>query len=391
MLKRIILLLPIFIALTASQALAGLEMTGMETLGVGSGVKSILIHPDGKRAYSINLEGMSVYEIDRESRGIIRKLSFVPHKGKGYNYKTKEVIDSYAEKPVEAHFTHNGRYLWVSLHNAEGVVVWDLQGGSSAVKSGEFKEAVVRTYKGKQLEQKQSVKLFFMETGKTPKIISSSPDGHYLFVSNWHSNTVSVIDIASTEPLGWKKVKDIRVRIPRGLAVTPDSSLLYIAEMGAEHIIEIDLKTLKKTRRMHVGLNPRHIILSGNKLYISLNLDSKLAVLNLSDGTVEKTDTCVRPRTIIMPKDTGIIFSVCYRGEQLQAFQADDLSLMGSWPSQSHPVGLDVYGPDNGKIEAWVANYSSGTLKIFNFKYTEQEEDLQSQKSPPPPTSAGSN
>lgn len=380
MLKRIIFLLPLLITLITSPALADIELAGVETLEVGSGVKSILIHPDGKRAYSINLEGMSVYEIDRQSRGILRKLSFVPHRGEGYNYKTKEVIQSYAEKPVEAHFTHNGRYLWVSLHNAEGIVAWDLEGDSFAIMGGEFKEAAVRTYKGKRLEKKRNVKLFFIKTGKTPKIISSTVDGRFLFVSNWHSNTVSVIDIASAEPSGWRKIKDISVRIPRGLAATPDSALLYIAEMGAEHIIEIDLKTLKRKRRMHVGLNPRHIILSGDKLYVSLNLDSKLAVLNLSDGTVKKTDTCVRPRTIAMPRDTDLIFSVCYRGEQLQAFQARDLSLIDSWPSKSHPVGLDVYGPVDGRIEAWVANYSSGTLKIFNFNYTAPPGGHQAQK-----------
>ena len=118
-----------------------MELLNVQTIPTGSGVKAVVISPDGSKVYSINLEGMSLYEFDRGSRRIMRKVQFVPHPGKGYNYDKKVWINSYQEKPVEACITHNGRFLWTSLHNAGGVVVWDLENNDTGVEGKPYKEA----------------------------------------------------------------------------------------------------------------------------------------------------------------------------------------------------------------------------------------------------------
>ncbi len=359
------LIMPLF-AFTGT-ASADIELEETETVRAGSGVKSVVLSPDGSKVYASNLEGMSVYEFKRENRKLQRKIAFVPHRGKGFNYKTKEEIDSYQEKPVESHITHEGRYLWVSLHNAGGVVVWDLEQNSSLVEGKPFKEAYLYDY---TVEPRTKVKtdLLFIETGKTPKIITSSPDGHYLFVANWHSNTVSVFDISSSNPEDWHRIRDIRARIPRGLLVSPDSKTLYIAEMATEMVSIIDIETMKKTREIRVGLNPRHMTLRDNMLYVSLNLGSQMAMVDLETGEISKTDTCEYPRTIALSEPGDVLFSVCYKGDMMQAFSADDLTLIGSWESDPHPVGVDVYSSPDDYIEVWVANYSSGTIKVFTFR-----------------------
>ena len=56
-----------------------------ETIKTALGVKSVLVSPDGSKVFSINLEGMSVYEFDRASRKILRKLEFIPHPGTGFD------------------------------------------------------------------------------------------------------------------------------------------------------------------------------------------------------------------------------------------------------------------------------------------------------------------
>ena len=40
----------------------------------------------------------------------------------GWDYEGDTAIVSYEEKPVEACFSNNDKILWVSLHNAGGVV-----------------------------------------------------------------------------------------------------------------------------------------------------------------------------------------------------------------------------------------------------------------------------
>ncbi|MBI4824206.1 MAG: beta-propeller fold lactonase family protein [Nitrospirae bacterium] len=363
MTSRIVIALAVLILFVSGVHAEEIRLLNVETIPAGAGVKSVVISSDGSKVYCMNLEGMSVYEFDRKSRTLLRKLSFIPHSGKGFDYEKKIWFNSLQEKPVEAHITHDGRFLWVSLHNAGGVVVWDLKENAPFISDMPYKKATIEVYGDNHIVK--DVRLPFIETGITPKVITSSKDGLYLFVSNWHSDTVSVIRIDSPEPRDWVKVKDISARIPRGLL--SDSKHLYIAEMGNNVISVVELETLTKTSEITVGLNPRHIAFRDGLLYTSLNIESMLAVVDTAKNTMVKTSTCKSPRTIALTGDGKTLFAVCYNSDMLQAFSADGLRPIGKWPSHSHPVGVDVF-QDEDLIEVWVANYSSGTLKVFTFK-----------------------
>jgi hypothetical protein len=384
-------LLPFNKGLLAEEPPAPLELLKQEVLPTGGGVKSLIMNSDSSNVYSINLEGMSVFEFDREKREIERKLVFIPHKGKGFNYKKNTWITSYQEKPVEACLTHNDRFLWISLHNAGGVAVWDLEGVDTYVPGRPFKEAWLyerapaedgdnppdsetnkRPDSNKDNKSdfiKRKIRLLLIETGKTPKVITGSPDGKHLFVANWHSNSVSAIKIDSPEPEDWKKIKDFKpFIIPRGLAVSPDSSRLYIAQMGSNVVSAIDLEKMEKAGEIKSGANPRHIIVDGPFLYASLNKISKLVKIDPATGDVLlRANTCAMPRTIALSGDGKILFAACYRGNAVQAFSSDGLSLLGSWESGEHPVAVATYQKDD-LLEAWVGNYTSGSLYVFTFK-----------------------
>jgi YVTN family beta-propeller protein len=347
-----------------------LQLESNETVNATYGVKSVLISLDGSRVYSMNLEGMSVYEFDRKSRKLLRKLAFIPTKGKGFDYDKKIPIDSFQEKPVEATLTHNGRYLWISLHNAGGVVIWDLNGGETYCPSRPYRK--VKLYDFSTVEEKPIVKqsrLLFIKTGKTPKVITVSPDGKYVFVSNWHSNNVSIITTISNNPADWTKVKDISSgTIPRGLAVSKDSKTLYIALTGGSGICVVDIADMKKTGEITAGINPRHVITDGKYLYVTLNSESRLVKINTENRKVDaQTETGKSPRTACLSKDGKYVFLVCYLSNTMQAFSASDLRLLGEWESSEHPIGLDIY-EDSGITELWTCNYLNGTLRVFDFR-----------------------
>jgi YVTN family beta-propeller protein len=347
-----------------------LQLEGTETISATYGVKSVLISPDGSKVYSMNLEGMSVYEFDRKSRKLLRKLSFIPTKGKGFDYDKKVSIDSFQEKPVEAALTHDGRYLWISLHNAGGVVIWDVMGGETYCPEKPYKKVKVHDYSADEEKSHiKEIRLLFIKTGKTPKVITASPDGRYVFVSNWHSNNVSIIKTASSNPGEWKKVKDIGTgTIPRGLAVSPDSKTLYIALTGGTGISVVDITGMKKTGEITAGINPRHVITDGKYLYVTLNSESRLVKINIKNMTIEvQTTTGESPRTAVLSKDGKSIFLVCYFSDTMQAFSSSDLRLLGEWESSKHPVGVDIY-EDGGITELWTCNYLNGTLKVFDFR-----------------------
>jgi YVTN family beta-propeller protein len=358
-----------------------LKLLNSETIKTGYGVKSVLIHPTGKSVYSINLEDMSVFEFDRVTRRAVRTLRFVRTPGTGFDYTSKKWINSYEEKPVESHLTHNGRFLWISLHNASGVAVWDLQGtGETYVPGRPFKvahvlqsveknetgteNADVRDYP----EKSQEVRLLLIKTGKTPKVIASSPDGQYLFVANWHSDTVSAIRIDSPNPKDWVVVKTLSTgRIPRGLSVSQDSKRLYVANMGGDVMKLYDLPALNKAGEINVGLNPRHLIDNGSHIYVSLNQTARLVSIDTAKGRIDASaQTCKSPRTIALGARRSVAFVVCYNSDRLQAFGLPGLSLLNSWESPGHPVGVDTY-EDGSTLEVWVANYTAGTIKVFSY------------------------
>jgi YVTN family beta-propeller protein len=331
-------------------------------------VKAVIANSDNSRIYTANLEAMNVYEFDRVSRKVLRKLVFVANPGKGFNYQKKVWFNSYQEKPVEECLTHNGRFLWLSLHNAGGVVIWDLTGGETYVEGKPYKEAWLNDISG-PTPTKKKLRLLWIKTGTTPKIITATPDGKYLFVANWHSNSISVIAIDSPDPKDWVKIKDIAPSpIPRGMVVSPDSKYLYVAQMGGDFISIIDLANFQKIREISVGVNPRHIIINNNYCYSSLEISSKLVKIDLSTNKIVKIVPTQRsPRTIAITPDGKIIFVTCYIGNYFQAFDADNLSLLGSWQCYGNPVAVTVYQKDD-EIEAWVGNEGGSTVKVFTFK-----------------------
>lgn len=348
---------------SSGHATLSLQTKDQHNITSALGTKSIWLSPDKTKLYGINLEAGSVYEYDRKQKVVLRVLQFSMTPGQGYNYKTKQFINSYQEKPVEACFTHNGRYIWISLHNAKGIVVWDLINGSTFVDGRDHKIATVTD---KKTGKKQSVELLWIKTGTTPKIVTSTHDGRRLFVANWHSNNVSVIDIASDNPNGWKKTADIKTGgIPRGLAVSSDDQLLYVADMSSSLIKVVSLQSNKVTKIIKTKVNPRHIILDGCYMYVSINIGGELIKVDLnSDKIVLSEKTNSLPRTLALSPDKKILFVVCYHGNTILAYDSSTFKLLGSWKGIGNPVGIDLY-QQGSTIEAWIAQYSSGIVKII--------------------------
>lgn len=347
---------------------SSLKLIKTERFETGRGVKSVIFGKEGQYLYSLNLESMSIFEFERKSRTISRKLKFKATKGKGYNYTTKKWYDSYQEKPVEPCITHQGKYLWASLHNGGGVVAWNIQ--KTEVLDSLYKIANITDSTGNT----HQTHLRFIATGKTPKGMAVSPDGKYLFVSNWHSNTLSVINITSDHPMDWTVIKTIPTgAVPRGVLVSLDSKKVFVGHMASNTMSVIDVDSLKVIREVKIGRTPRHFIQDQNKLYATLSSPEKLLKI---DTKTYQIDTLVStkddPRTIAFSPDHQLIFTTCYADELLQVFDTKTLTEFGTWPSKGKPVGVATYQQGN-LIEAWVCNYTYATIKVFSFELVYKE------------------
>jgi DNA-binding beta-propeller fold protein YncE len=340
-----------------------------ETLKSAAGTKSVIFNTTGTRLYAMNLEGLSVFEFDREAKKIRRQFKFKPHRGIGWDYQTKMPVPSWQEKPVEACFTNNDKLLWVSLHNAEGIVPitieddfhcpmnWD----TSLTKSISVINNDGSTYK---------IDVPLIKTGLTPKVITSVNQNN-LLVSNWHSKTVSVLSIDNNKfPFG-KNIKNIPVQaIPRGICVDEKNGKSFIAIMGSNTIAMVDNKSWKIDRYIKVLANPRHIVLGeDNKMFVSFNSLNQVACINTQTGaTLFSIPTHLNPRSIALSKNKKFLFVTCYNGNTLDVLKITNNSFVPlySLNCPGKPVGIDLY-EDNEKIEAWVCNYVGGNIKVITF------------------------
>jgi DNA-binding beta-propeller fold protein YncE len=350
-----------------------LKYKDREVLAAAPGTKSVIFNSSGTKLYAMNLEGMSVYEFDQASRKITREFKFTPTRGMGWDYAKSRPIASFQEKPVEACFSHGDEILWVSLHNAEGIVpIWvnDLSKNSGRQNAEQKTKPVTVIYPGS--DKQDSFRVPLIETGKTPKVINKTADSKYLLVSNWHSRTTSVLELnKDVYPFG-KVISTIPVSaIPRGIAVDDKNNKSYIAIMGGSSLNVLDNHTWKSESIMNVWSSPRHIVMdTSGHLFVSYNSLGTIACIEAASGKQLFTArTHSQPRTIVLSKNKKFIFVTCYSSDYVDVYKinADNFEKIASLPCGGHPVGVDVF-EDNEKLEAWVCSYSSGSISIYTFK-----------------------
>ena len=356
-----------------SRTYSNIEYEKKELLSAAGGTKSVIFNSSGTKLYAMNLEGMSVYEFDQASRKITREFKFTPTRGMGWDYNRSRPIASFPEKPVEACFSHGDEILWVSLHNAEGIVpIWvnELSKNTGQKNMGQKTKPVTIIYPG--AAKKDSFRVPLIETGKTPKVIARTADSKYLLVSNWHSRTTSILEMDSTAfPYG-KVISTIAVSaIPRGIAVDGNTGLSYVAIMGGSSITVISNSVWMKEDEINVAASPRHLVMdTSGHLFVSYNSLGTIACIDAGSGKqLFSAKTHAQPRTIVLSKNYKFIFVTCYSSDFVDVYKinSDNFEKVASLPCAGHPVGVDVF-ENNEKLEAWVCSYSSGSINIYTFK-----------------------
>lgn len=343
-----------------------------DNLTASAGTKSVIFNSTGTKLYAMNLEGLSIYEFNRESKKINRQFKFKAHKGMGWDYETKTPVISYQEKPVEACFSHNDKILWVSLHNAEGIVPIKIDDDFHCLPN--WDTALTKAITVSNIDgSKYNIEAPLIKTGLTPKVVAVA-NNNSLLVSNWHSKTISILNINSSNFPYANVLKNIKVEaIPRGICIDEKMGKSYVAIMGSNSIAVIDNKNWNLERYIKVLANPRHIVLGEtNKMFVSFNSINQIACINTTTGaTLFASPTHLNPRSIVLSKNKKFLFVTCYNSNTVDIFKITDNSFIPiySLKCPGKPVGIDLY-EDELKIEAWVCNYVGGNIKVFTFAKT---------------------
>jgi YVTN family beta-propeller protein len=260
--------------------------------------------------------------------------------------------------PVEAAFTPNAKYVYVSNYSMYGSGFGpegsDTCTPASARAAGDTDSYVYRINVS-TLAIDQVIKV-----GLVPKYLTVTPNGRYLLVSNWCSYDLSIVNIAKGKevarlPMG---------AYPRGLAVSPNSKTAYVAIMGSDEVVKVNLDTLKTEGSFVVGSNPRHLVMSpnGRYLYVSLNGPGDVVKVNLADDHVIATaHTGVEDRSLAISTDGRSLYVVNYDSDTITKLRASDLHVLQTFPTGVHPIGI-TYDATTGDV--WVAVYSGQILVL---------------------------
>ena len=261
--------------------------------------------------------------------------------------------------PVEAAFTPDARYVYVSNYSmygpGQGPEGSDTCTPSSALAAGDTPSYVYRI-DTKTLAVDQAI-----QVGMVPKYVAVTPDGKYVLVTDWCSWDLRIIEVASTKVVATLSMNG---SYPRGIAVSPDSKTAYVAIMGGSTVEKIDLTSLTVVSSFAVGSNPRHVVIdpAGAFIYVSLNSPGEVVKVDLSnDMVVARTHTGQECRSLAISADGRSLYVVNYQSDTIAKLRASDLSVLQTIPTGVHPIGT-TYDATTGNI--WVAVYT-GQILVF--------------------------
>ena len=257
--------------------------------------------------------------------------------------------------PVEAAFTPDGRYVYVSNYKMFGSGYNPV--ADDSCDRGSWDDSFV--YK---IDTTTFEIVAVVSTGAVPKYLAVSPDGSRLVVSNWCGFDVSIIDTATDTELGRVDLG----RHPRGIAIDSDSEVAYVTVMGEARIDVVGLQSLTVIRSIEdaAGSTPRHVVLSADDryLYVSNHKMNSVRKIDLQAGSVVGVaNTGVETRTMALSDDGESLYVVNYQDGTVSKVRTGDMEILQTVYSGVHPVGI-TYDPDTRQV--WVANYA-GTLRVF--------------------------
>ncbi len=261
---------------------------------------------------------------------------------------------NYQGAPVEAAFTSDGKYGYVSNYQMYGSG-FDNPGSDRCSPAAQHDKSFMYRINTETLKIEKVISV-----GAVPKFNAVSPDNRFVLASNWCSWDLSVVDTQKNSEVERVKLG----AYPRGIVVTPDSKTAYVAVMGSSDIARVDLTDFSVAWLRNVGNAPRHLVIdpNGKYLYATLNGEGNVAKINLNSGdVVEKISTGSQPRSMTISDDGKLIYVVNYSSNTVSKVRTSDMKVLKTVNVNSSPIGITY---DSQTNQVWVACYS-GSIMVF--------------------------
>lgn len=261
--------------------------------------------------------------------------------------------------PVEAVWTEDGRYAYVSQYTMYGEN-FGVEGFDACTKDSGVGRSFVYRFDAQEMDWDQVIGV-----GAVPKYLAISPDQSRLLVSNWCDETISVIDTEKAEEVGVIPLS----AAPRGIVIMPDNKTAYAVAMYAEQLYKLDLEEGSAEVVMSTALRPRHLNLAdeGRTLYLTTSAGNTIFKIDTStDEIVDQVEPGLEPRSVTLSPDEKALYVVNYNDASVAKVRTSDMEVIDTVPVDANPIGID-YDPVTNTV--WVACYG-GSIYVFDDQST---------------------
>ncbi|MGB3827213.1 MAG: YncE family protein [Ornithinimicrobium sp.] len=257
--------------------------------------------------------------------------------------------------PVEAAWTDDGRYAYVSQYTMYGEG-FGKAGFDACTPADGVGSSLLYRFDAAQLAWDQVIAV-----GAVPKFVAITPDQTRVLVSNWCDSTLSVVDRDTA-----REVATIPIAAaPRGIEILPDNRTAYVAAMYADTLFTVDLVTGRSEVMMETGAKPRHLNLSEDGAYLYMAVSGADTIYKIDTATEQIVDQVVsgrEPRSMSLSADGTALYVVNYYEPSVAKISTDDMTLMQKEPTDANPIGV-TYDPVTHQV--WVACYG-GSIYVFD-------------------------
>ncbi|MCX5839693.1 MAG: Ig-like domain-containing protein [Deltaproteobacteria bacterium] len=208
--------------------------------------------------------------------------------------------------------------------------------------------------------------------GTNPRGVASAErtSETFTFVTNYGSNNVSVIrtyNDAITNNVVFEEVREVAVgRNPYGIAVDPAGTFAYVTNFGDASVSKIDLSNYIVTA-IPVGSNPIGIVVSpdGSKIYAVNNGSNTVSIISAVDNTnIITVAVGINPFGAAVNPAGTFVYVTNSGGNSISVIKTADHSVITKSDFHlANPSGAAV-NPSGTLV--YITNYGSGTLSFFD-------------------------
>jgi YVTN family beta-propeller protein len=207
-----------------------------------------------------------------------------------------------------------------------------------------------------------------------PKIVTMSPSGDRIYVSNWSSDDITVLDSLSLAELGKIKVG----KNPRGSDTDLGGGKLFVANFNGYSLSVVDTKAMKQIKFLEMKRMPRHVKTTpdGKHVLIS-NMGTGADAVAVVDATDLEVINWIAvgtgPKSLCITPDSRIAFSADFYSHTVSIIDIENAEVFGVIPGLGKsPCGIDL--SSDGKI-LYITSWYSNDLWAFDLEYTFPEEN----------------